>query len=59
MVEIIVIVICNETVFLSVPQLVVKLENSLGQLSVEEFLQLYKAFYIWPPWVTSLLCTQP
>jgi len=36
---------------LSLLQLVIKLERSLDKLTVEQFLKIYKAFLIWPPWV--------
>lgn len=34
-------------------QLICKLEDSLSQLSVEQFLRLYKAFLIWPTSVSE------
>ena len=33
-------------------QVVLKMHESFGSLKVERFLQLYKAFLIWPNWVS-------
>lgn len=35
-----------------VSQVVLKMHESFGSLKVERFLQLYKAFLIWPNWVS-------
>ena len=33
-------------------QLIVKLQENFANLSTKQFLQLYKAFFIWPTWVS-------
>lgn len=33
--------------------MILKLEEKFSELSVEHFLQLYKAFLIWPNWVVE------
>jgi len=35
-------------------QVIVKLQENFASLSVEQFLKLYKAFLIWPTWVSCL-----
>jgi len=35
-------------------QLIVKLQENFANLSTEQFLQLYKAFFIWPTWVSCM-----
>lgn len=35
-------------------QVIVKLQENFANLSVEQFLKLYKAFLIWPTWVSCL-----
>ena len=32
-------------------QVICKVEENFGHLPIEQFLQLYKAFLIWPNWV--------
>ena len=34
-------------------QVILKLEDKFADLSIEQFLQLYKAFLIWPNWVVE------
>jgi len=34
-------------------QVIVKLQENFANLSVEQFLKLYKAFLIWPTWVVE------
>jgi hypothetical protein len=33
-------------------QVIVKMQENFSRLKVERFLQLYKAFLIWPTWVS-------
>ncbi len=39
-------------------QVILKLEDNFSALSVKQFLQLYKAFFIWPNWVVEHYLTQ-
>ena len=45
-------VIVNDVIFV---QVIVKMEESFGGMKVEHFLQLYKAFLIWPTFVSPSL----